>query len=271
MSGQGAGAELFALETVMSVLIPAPSRSSVVAVNLAYAALLPMARKSVEPLADQVDRVLVDFNSGRRQLCFDRLARPLGFAAAGRASGQPGAITRKKDVLDHAAGRVLELLAVGEALLALRAAPAYARAQFGAVAALVMTLAGTDQYRLYKDGSGAPAGLLSWAWLSDRTLGHMRHDPLTPLHPCEWTEGEHLHLRDLACSAACMNEMAADVAGRLFPDEPWCHVVLIRAGSAAPELRRLPAAQRPAFAEWLRTRLDSSQGVLATPWRSQTH
>lgn len=265
MSRQRAGAERFALETVMSVIIPAAGGSSVAAVNLAYAALLPNARKSVEPLADQVDRLLLDFKSGRRWLCFDRLARPLGFCDAGHASGQPDAITRKKDVLDHAAGRVRELLAVGEVLLALRAAPAYARAHFGVMAALAMTLVGTGQYRLYKDRSGAPAGMLSWAWVSDWTLDRLRINPLSPLHPCEWSEGEHLYLRDLAFSASCLDELAADVAGRLFPDEPWCLVALTRARAAGPVLKRLAASQRSAFAEWLRSRLHPSQGVSATP------
>lgn len=265
MSRQEAGAEVFALETVMAVLFPAASRSAVAAVNLAYAAQLPQARRSVASLAGQVDRLLVDIDSGHRCLCFDRLARPLGFAAAARASGHAGAITRKKDVLDHAAARVHELVAVGEALLALRAVPAYAQAPFGAMTALVTTLAGTGQYRLYRDGSGAPVGLFSWAWLSDWTLGRLRHDPLTPLHSCEWSEGEHLYLRDLAFSAGCVDEMAADVGGRLFPDAPCCHVALTRTHGRGAELKRLSAAQRPAFAEWLRSRLSAPPAVPAAP------
>lgn len=228
------------------------------AIALGYAVSLPGVNRLSMPLSTYVDGLMADIASERRQLRFDGLARPIGFVDGSIDSpppcASPAQLTRKKDLLDHGITHLCDLLAVGQALQALRAAPLYAQAPIGAINALVMAITATGQYRLYRDDTGAPVGLLSWAWLSTWTVERLRQDALAPLHPCEWNEGRQLYFRDIAASPSCVEALAQDLAGELFADASRCLVGLRKVGAAQPELAPLDSVQRPAFAAWLRSR-----------------
>ena len=131
--------------------------------------------------------------------------------------------------------------------------------------AVVLALTATGQYRLYRDHAGAPLGLLSWAWVSAWTLNRLRPDPLLPLHPCEWNEGEQLYFRDIAISPVCADALAKDLAGGVFGAQPWCFVGLRKSQNQGVALTRLEASQRPGFAAWLRARASATAGTQGAP------
>lgn len=226
------------------------------AAALGYGAAVHAAASSRLPLAEWLDGVLAELVNGHRILWFDRLARPAGFAVARRiAAGDASILTRKKDVLDHCATRLHELLAVGEALIALRAAPTYGALPTDTAISLVDTLTRTDQYKVFRDSAGLPLGLLSWAWISAWTVARLQKDVRTPLHPCEWSEGDQLYFRDMAVSRACADAMCADLSGGLFGAAEFCWVGLTGAADDQGTLVRLSPAQRRSFSTWLHTRV----------------
>lgn len=226
------------------------------ATALGYGAALDAPRTSQQALQDWVDPFLAELDSGRRILWFDRLARPMGFGVRGRTPDAGASIlTGKKDVLDHCSTRLRDLLALGEALLAMRAAPAYAGMPTGTAIAVATTLTGTGQYRLYRDAAGRPCGLLSWAWISPWTVGRLRDDIRAPLHPCEWSEGDQLHFRDLAVSRDGLDAICTDLGGGLFPAAAFCWVGLIAGPHDRGTLAKIAASQRCNFSNWLRLRV----------------
>jgi hemolysin-activating ACP:hemolysin acyltransferase len=75
------------------------------------------------------------------------------------------------------------------------------------------------QSRLYFSDDGAPAGVLTWAWLSERTIARLAHVPLHDVHASEWNEGDHLCFVDVAASAGVRPAIERDVMAALFPEE----------------------------------------------------
>lgn len=128
----------------------------------------------------------------------------------------------------HQVGQIMRTL-----IQAGPAAPALLRS-----AHLVRTIATLRQFRVYEDAGGCPNGMLTWAWLSERTIARIEQQPLHAVHVSEWNEGETLCFFDVATSAASRAETIADVAGRLFPDQRHC--LLYRASSAAAPAQCVP-------------------------------
>lgn len=243
------------LRTVVQALKLAWTTEQQQAAGLGYASALRSAQSSRRPLADWLDDFQAALAGDRQVLWFDTLARPAGFGIRSRTpAADASVLTRKKDVLDHCTTRLHELLAAGEALTALRAAPAYNQAPIGAVTALVGTLAGTEQYKLYRDAAGRPAGLLSWAWISDWTVDRLKKDIRAPLHPCEWSEGDQLYFRDIAVSTRCAEAMCTDLCEGLFGAAPFCWIGLQGVFKERGDLVKLGRAQRCGFSSWLRSR-----------------
>lgn len=229
------------------------SQQQAAALGYGAAAYGPPSR---QPLAEWLDGFMAELASGRRILWFDELARPAGFTAGRRIPAADASIlTHKKDVLDHCGTRLQELLAVGEALMALRAAPPYAALPTGTAISLVDTLTRTDQYKVFRDSAGQPLGLLSWAWISAWTVARLQGAVRTPLHPCEWNEGDQLYFRDIAVSRACADAMCADLSGGLFGTAAFCWVALTGGSDEGGTLVRLAPAQRRDFSNWLYARV----------------
>lgn len=75
------------------------------------------------------------------------------------------------------------------------------------------------QHRLYRGHRGKLAGWISWAWLDNHGL----ECDARPLHEWaqpEWNCGDQLCLCDVFVSPDVVDDMAADLAGAWFPDEP---------------------------------------------------
>ncbi len=76
------------------------------------------------------------------------------------------------------------------------------------------------QVKFYFDADQRAIGLLSWAWLSKRTIERVSTLPLHAVHDSELNEGDTLCLVDILAPAMAHRELLDDVARDLFPAEP---------------------------------------------------
>lgn len=141
------------------------------------------------------------------------------FASAGTPPCARGPLTPRDEVLH---GRLPNLVRAGEtgaSLTALRFAPVHMQAPLSATLHLVGESLALRQLRLYRTEDGAPAGLLAWAWLSERTIARIAQAPLHQLNTAEWNEGGILCLWLASVSAPVFDAMEADIHTGLFPEE----------------------------------------------------
>lgn len=141
-----------------------------------------------------------------------------GEARASRNDAQRGFTTRQ-DLVDDCADMLKQARECGDILCVLAQSSHYAALPTAAVLQLASLWGGLHQYRLYRDASGCPAGLVAWAWLSDRTIADVPRAPLHRLPLSEWNEGTRLCLSDVIVTDATRDAIATDIAGALFPDE----------------------------------------------------
>ncbi|MEW6704360.1 MAG: toxin-activating lysine-acyltransferase [Pseudomonadota bacterium] len=108
------------------------------------------------------------------------------------------------------------------------------------------TLVSLRQIRVYACADGSPGGLLTWAWLSERTLRRLNAHPLEQAHRCEWNEGTRLCIWEVLAVEEVRNELVHDLLHRLFPEER--ELLFYRPGPAA----RVQQVSRSEPAELLR-------------------
>ncbi len=171
------------------------------------------------------------------------LAHPLPGSLA--ASGD-SVVAGRGDLRDELSSQLRQSLAHGEILHLLAQSPNYAALSTAAVLQLTARWTGVHQFRLYRDAQGHPAGLLAWAWLSDRTIADLPRLPLHRLPHSEWNEGERLCLADIIVTPAARNALFADIAGALHPDE--AEVLTYHFSDGKPAITAWPAADRPRLA-----------------------
>lgn len=138
--------------------------------------------------------------------------------AAAASEGSAG-LTRNADVWDGYRRFVFDLLASGERLLALRRCDPSLRSPLWNGIPLLRNLTALQQVRLYRDADGVPAGLLTWAWLSEYTVSRLGVTPLHGAHNSEWNEGTTLCFCDFAVSESVREQMMRDVQSEIFPEQ----------------------------------------------------
>lgn len=167
---------------------------------------------------------------------------PRSLMASGDATVAP-----RGDLRDELTSQLRLSLAHGEILGVLAQSPNYAGLSTAAVLQLVALWTGVHQFRLYRDAQGRPAGLLAWAWLSDRTIADLPHRPLHRLPHSEWNEGERLCLADVIVTPAARDALFADIAGALHPDE--AEVLTYHFVDGKPAVTAWKAADRTRLAQ----------------------
>ena len=75
-----------------------------------------------------------------------------------------------------------------------------------------------NQFRIYRDGQGAPVGLITWAWLTrDVEKGYVTGE--YNLKPEDWNAGDQLWFTDFLAPYGHMARIAQDMKHNVFPDE----------------------------------------------------
>lgn len=157
----------------------------------------------------------------------------------------------RPDILEKCEENLARYAQFGQALLALSRSPVYKAMPVRAAMTMLATAIGTRQMRLYYDNAGEPAGLLTWAWLSQWTIDRLAGNDPTPMHICEWNEGSVLCFRDIAASSASVQEIAADLSGGLFPEETSCAVLVRDRVSQGTVLFQVAEGERESLRTWL--------------------
>jgi hemolysin-activating ACP:hemolysin acyltransferase len=128
-------------------------------------------------------------------------------------------LTRNELILHTYRLYAQELIMLGERLCALRRCDPLLRSPLWSHSFILANWISLRQVRLYRDANGAPAGLLTWAWLSDHTASALRSMPLHATHMSEWNEGRTLCFCDVLVSEAVREQIMDDVCSGLFPDQ----------------------------------------------------
>ncbi|AVR94968.1 toxin-activating lysine-acyltransferase [Pseudoduganella armeniaca] len=201
-------------------------------------------------LADLRDRVLHGYEAAtyirhkpRRRITkhVSRHDRTSFFRAApSRGECTDGHLTRDVHALRNYRDSFAEAVELGECLAVLRQCDPHGRSPLWAGAFPLGDLVTMRQFRLYRDAAGRPAGLVTWGWLSPRTLERLGTTPLHAAHASEWNEGLVLCLCDVLTSDATHAQIMEDLCGALLPTQ--AEVVLYHA----------PAGIHPASAEPVR-------------------
>lgn len=219
-------------------------------------------RGSLRPmLADLRDRVLQAYEAAtyvrhkpRRRITkhVSRHDRTTFFRAAspGAACSDAG-LMHDEHALRNYRRSFAEAIELGECLAALRHCDPRGRSPLWAGAFPLGDLVTMRQFRLYRDAAGAPAGLVTWGWLSPRTLERLGATPLHAVHVSEWNEGLVLCLCDVLASDATHVQIMDDLCGALFPaqrDVLLYHAPTDARPASAEPVRR---SERAAIAAWV--------------------
>ncbi|MES2297703.1 MAG: toxin-activating lysine-acyltransferase [Pseudomonadota bacterium] len=141
----------------------------------------------------------------------------------------------------------------GQCFLALHHCDRYMHLSVASLYRVVKEIVALRQVRIYLSAQGAPAGMLTWAWLSERTFERVGEQPLHGIHPSEWNEGSALCLFDVAVSRAVRPAMEADIFGALFPEHAG--IVLYRPPCTKSRAAALAISrqQRRIIGKWIDT------------------
>ena len=141
---------------------------------------------------------------------------------------------------------------IGRCALALQNAETYVEAPLWKSSYWLREVIAIRQYRTYLSSDNTPSGLLTWAWLSERTISRIAHVPLHDTHTSEWNEGDLFCLCDVAVSETVRDEMEGDILRNLFPQELTILLYLPAINDAPPQLVKVKRAQQSeVIKEWL--------------------
>jgi hemolysin-activating ACP:hemolysin acyltransferase len=120
------------------------------------------------------------------------------------------------------------------------------------------------QVKFYFDPSQKLIGLLSWAWLSERTISRISPLPLHAVHDSELNEGETLCLVDILMPVMARRELLDDVARDLFPAEPTVLQYVEPTQNSPAAFRAWLASERDMILDTLRNRPPNQPSKMGT-------
>lgn len=159
--------------------------------------------------------------------------------------------TVRNDILEKCEDQLSKLISFGQALSVLNLSPLYQDVPLRTAVSMITTASGMGQMKVYKNAVGASVGLLTWAWFSKWTMARLTADAQTPIHPCEWNEGEMLCFRDIAVTPNSALQIAGDLAGGLFPEESSCLLMVRDRNSKDVVLFSIPDSKRGSLSTWM--------------------
>lgn len=159
-------------------------------------------------------------------------------------------ITTSEMILQGGEKNLLRALEIGRCILALRKYARYQEASLWASSHSLSEVVAIRQCRTYLASDNTPAGLLTWAWLSQRTISRIAHTPLHDIHISEWNEGDMLCLCDVVISDAVREEMEADIFQNLFPGESTILLYMGPAYGRQQQLLKVERTERALFDRW---------------------
>ena len=167
-------------------------------------------------------------------------------------TGVKRALSAKDSVLHSCAERFSKAQLVGTCLLAMRAIDPAMKSALWQSSYRLSEIIALRQYRTYSAPNRAPAGLITWAWLSTRTISRIADHPLHDLHSAEWNEGEVLCLCDVIIAESVRKEMEADIFKDLFPMESTLLLYIPpQKGAPASMTKVARQQQRGVIRRWL--------------------
>ena len=144
-----------------------------------------------------------------------------------------------------------DALEIGRCILALQNTETYMAMPLWKLLYMLREVIAIRQFRTYLTSDNTPSGLLTWAWLSERTIARIAHVPLHDTHTSEWNEGDLLCLCDVAVSETVREEMEGDILGNLFPQESTILLYSSATNDAPSQLVKVKRAQQSeAIKEW---------------------
>lgn len=173
------------------------------------------------------------------------------------------------DTLELCRGRLVEYAALGKGLIALSKSSPYANMSLKSAVKLLTTVGGIGQVRVYYNHAGEVTGLLTWAWMSQWTMERLVRGDLSPMHASEWNEGPILCFRDIAASSESAEQIAADLAGDLFPEEGSCAVMAGDRSSKKLVLVQIADSQRNSLRAWIMSQFNPNRSTVAPRHRSK--
>jgi hemolysin-activating ACP:hemolysin acyltransferase len=108
------------------------------------------------------------------------------------------------------------------------------------------------QFRAYVTPTGASAGFVTWAWVSDETLDALHRTGRALTGP-EWAGGQYLFMNDIITDPGMARLVVNELAERIFPDEE------------ATSLRRTPNGSIRRINRWSGRNLRQKKGLAPTP------
>lgn len=216
-------------------------------------ALLNRTRVVSLQLSESID----DF---RDKMLFDMYLRPCNSLEAAKAEsirGADGAKDRpthwcvRPDILEKAEEWLIYYSTVGKCLTALGCSAHYRSMPLDSALALIQAAMNLHQYKIYYDSKGSPAGLLTWGWLSNRTLQKLSENPSWDMHLSEWNEGEALCFRDIAVCAESAKAISDDLSGGIFGDEKLCYLLARDRTTQVPSLLEIAEDERASLSPWI--------------------
>lgn len=108
---------------------------------------------------------------------------------------------------------------VGQCIFALKNSNTYRYAALWRSLYRLHEIVAINQFKIYRSASNEASGLLTWAWLSRRTVSNLSRTPLHATHTSEWNEGDMLCFCDAALSDSIYENLVADIQENLFPLE----------------------------------------------------
>lgn len=160
-------------------------------------------------------------------------------------------LTTNEGILRGREQSLTKALEIGRCLLALWNAGRVEQSPLWRSLYTLTEIVAIRQFRTYLAPDKAPDGLLTWAWLSERTLARAAHISLHAMHTSELNEGATLCLCDVVITDAVRREMLEDILGNLFPDE--VNILLYWPGKGGQgRLSRMSREQPEEIDEWLR-------------------
>jgi hemolysin-activating ACP:hemolysin acyltransferase len=186
-----------------------------------------LAWDAVDPQAPPGERRLIHF---RAIPGYENAMQELHLAGILHTSDSADACGAPDSIFDMRKDSFLQALVLGRCLLLMASSPLYQPQPLRRFTQRLLDVIGMAQYKLYGANSAdGSAGLLTWAWVSTRTVSRLSTTPLHAAHSSEWREGTELCVCDAVMSAPARAEIYRDILSALFPEQQTVLLYLLPA------------------------------------------
>lgn len=149
------------------------------------------------------------------------------------------------------ASHMKKMVLVGQCLLLLMDSVRHRGRHYRHLIRIVRNFTSLSQYRLHFSDAGEAIGLVTWSWLTDRTVKQVTSISLYDVHPAELNEGNRLCLVDAIFAASDSDFLIRDVVGDLCSNDASLQLFMPQEQGQGAHLRTCAASDVNELRRWV--------------------